>query len=228
MTELRRAFAIILILLVLFFWFGLALGLDDNRQNQFDTPIEQTLAFDVFIGKKNIGHHFFSIIQGKKKTIVQSRALFDYRIFNVSVYKYKHYSSEIFDSNLCLTELDSSTESQIKIRGSLFQTVSGRRQEDGFKVTGSNDQLIAVNCMMPFAYWAPEILRQSSLLNAQSGKEIRISVTKLVGSHLGKRYLLQGEDLDIEVQYSSKGDWVALSSRIGNGRILSYVKYEEE
>ena len=80
---------------------------------------------------------------------------------------------------------------------------------------------------MSFAYWNPEILEQTSLLNAQTGKEVDIVVRELPAIESGAKYSLEGENLNIEVQYSEEGSWISLKSKVGKGRDLKYVLSSE-
>ena len=80
---------------------------------------------------------------------------------------------------------------------------------------------------MSFAYWNPEILDQTSLLNSQTGKEVDIVVRELPVIESGAKYSLEGENLNIEVQYSEEGSWISLKSKVGKGRDLKYVLSSE-
>ena len=80
---------------------------------------------------------------------------------------------------------------------------------------------------MPFAYWNPKFLEQTSLLNAQTGKEVNIAVHELPATEYGAKYSLEGENLNIEVQYSEEGSWISLKSKVGKGRDLKYVLSSE-
>ena len=228
MTEIRRAFAVILIFMILFFWFGLAAANEVDSRAVSDTRNNTKILFDVFIGKKRIGEHLFLVGKSSDGVKVKSRASFDYRLFNISLYKYNHSSEENYDSKNCLTKINSSTLTETKVRGSLREKVTGERRHNGFWITGSNEEKLDKNCLMPFAYWNPKILEQTSLLNAQTGKEVQIAVRKLPETRSGPNYLLEGEKLSIEVSYSPKGSWISLESKIGKGRNLKYVLASEE
>jgi len=231
MTEIRRAFAVILIFMILFFWFGLAVANELGSpavSNTTNSNSNTKILFDVFIGKKRIGEHLFLVGKSSDGVKVKSRASFDYRLFNISLYRYEHSSEENYDSKNCLTKINSSTLTETKVRGSLREKVTGERRHNGFWITGSNEEKLDKNCLMPFAYWNPKILEQTSLLNAQTGKEVQIAVRKLPETRSGPNYLLEGEKLSIEVSYSPKGSWISLESKIGKGRNLKYVLASEE
>ena len=125
----------------------------------------------MFLGKKRIGEHSFLFAPSSDGVKVQSRASFNYRLLNISLYKYEHFSEENYDSENCLVKINSSTVTHTRVRGSVKQKITGQRKDNGFSITGSNEEQLDKNCVMPFAYWNPKFLKQTSLLNAQTGKE---------------------------------------------------------
>ena len=227
MTEIRRAFAIILVFVILFFWLGLAVATEAASEAISDTSSSNEVIFDVFLGKKRVGEHSFLFAPSSDGIKVQSRASFNYRLFNISLYKYEHFSEENYDSENCLVKINSSTLTETKVRGSVKQKIAGQRKENGFLITGSNEEQLDKNCVMPFAYWNPKFLEQTSLLNAQTGKEVHIAVRELPAIESRAKYSLEGENLDIEIQYSAEGSWVSLQSKLGRGRYLKYVLSSE-
>ena len=227
MTEIRKAFAIILVFVILFFWLGLAAATEVDSRSNSDKNSSKEILFDVFLGKKRIGEHSFLFAPSSNGIKVQSRASFDYRLFNITLYNYEHFSEEYYDSENCLEKINSSTLTETKIRGSVKQKIAGQRKDNGFLIKGSNEEQLDKNCVMPFAYWNPEILEQTSLLNAQTGKEVDITVRELPAIEAGAKYSMEGENLSIEVQYSEKGSWISLQSKVGKGRNLMYVLSSE-
>ena len=227
MTEIRRAFAIILVFVILFFWFGLAVATEVDSRAISETNSSNEILFDVFLGKKRVGEHSFLFAPSSDGIKVQSRASFNYRLFNISLYKYEHFSEEYYDSENCLMKINSSTLTETKVRGSVKQKIAGERKDNGFLIKGPNEELLDKNCVMSFAYWNPKILEQTSLLNAQTGKEINIAVRELPAIESGAKYSLEGENINIEVQYSEEGSWISLKSKVGKGRDLMYVLSSE-
>ena len=228
MTEIRRAFAIILVFVILFFWLGLAVATEVASEPISDTNSSKKILFDVFLGKKRVGEHSFLFAPGSDGIKVQSRASFNYRLFNISLYKYEHFSEENYDSENCLVKINSSTLTKTKVRASVKQKIAGQKSDNRFLITGSNEEQLDKNCVMPFAYWNPKFLEQTSLLNAQTGQEVHIAVRELPAIESGAKYSLEGENLNIEVQYSEEGSWISLQSQIGKGRDLKYVLSSEK
>ena len=75
---------------------------------------------------------------------------------------------------------------------------------------------------MTFAYWTQRILDQTSLLNAQTGIEVPIKVNKSKAKKSSVTYLLQAENLNIEISYSKDGDWIALNSVSDKEKTVRY------
>ena len=76
MTEIRRAFAIILIFVVLFFWLGLAVATEIGSETVSDPNGRKKILFEVFLGKKRVGEHSFLFAPSSDGVKVQSRASF--------------------------------------------------------------------------------------------------------------------------------------------------------
>ena len=62
MTEIRRAFAIILVFVILFFWFGLAVATEVDSRAISETNSNNEILFDVFLGKKELENIHFCLL----------------------------------------------------------------------------------------------------------------------------------------------------------------------
>lgn len=93
------------------------------------------------------------------------------------------------------------------------------------KGTGNLD-----GCVMSFAYWNPEILRQSRLLNSQTGEYEAVKITALGDASIMVRgtptaathYRITGPKNPIDLWYSAAQEWLALESTVAGGRRLRY------
>ena len=222
MFEVRRAFALILIFLLIFFWFGLTVANSTAKKTVSETISRKQIDFDVFIGEKRIGSHTFAFETGPNFKKVQSNAFFDYRLFNMSLYTYKHSSEETYDSRDCLLHIKSNTQTKAKLQRSVNQVVSGIRKHNEFWLEQPKKRRINKKCLMTFAYWTQRILDQTSLLNAQTGIEVPIKVNKSKAKKSSVTYLLQAENLNIEISYSKDGDWIALNSVSDKEKTVRY------
>ena len=84
---------------------------------------------------------------------------------------------------------------------------------------------------MSFAYWNPQMLRQTQLLNAQTGALEQTHVVDLGGETItvrgapvpAKRYRITGTKNPIDLWYSPADEWLALESTLAGGRRLRYA-----
>ena len=192
-----------------------------------------TLRFQVLLDDKPIGTHEFRIAAEQDRRIIESKARFDVRVLFVPVFSYRHANTEVWIDG-CVQRLDSETDSN----GRPYR-VSLDRDEAGYRIAtqdGSVEEPAA--CINTFAYWDPAFLQQSRLLNSQTGELIEVEVEALGVVDLdwpgidtpveGFRILAESDGVDIRVYYSEAGGrWVALESRLENGRLMRYVPSSE-
>lgn len=184
--------------------------------------------FRVLLNKKEIGFHSFRVAAQAERQTVEINADFDVTFFAIPVYSYDHNSREIW-SNGCLEKIASSTDDN----GDEY-TVDGELRGDSFKVATRHDQFeLEDNCVMTFAYWNKDFLRQARLLNAQTGEYLTVEINFKgieqlpLGSEKvpARRYNLLNEEqgIDITLWYdASSSKWLSLESRV-NGRVIRYL-----
>ena len=183
----------------------------------YDSVETEVWIFDAFVGKKKIGVHEFEVVRARDKITAKSSASFEYEVLKIPLFKYEHSVVEIYNSESCLERISSETTTNSKRIEML-----GERLGDKFLVRGNRNDDLEIGCLMPFAYWSPNLLDQKILLNGQTGALIDIRVAPL-DSLLGERsYLLSGGNLDIKLFYSEGGQWVGLKSKLPFGRTLKY------
>lgn len=84
---------------------------------------------------------------------------------------------------------------------------------------------------MSFAYWNPQMLRQTLLLNAQTGALEPARIVDLGNETIAvrgapvaaKRYRITGPKNPIDLWYSPSDEWLALESTLAGGRRLRYA-----
>lgn len=193
-------------------------------------------AFDVFLDNKKIGYHNFKL-SGNNKLVSSADFQVNFLFFNA--YKYQHTSVEYW-KNDCLAELEANTlENKVstKIRGHLSK---GNFLIEGLNADGEKNASLPA-CVMTFAYWNTNILKQNKLLNPQNGDYLNINF-KLVGNEKieskgeivnVKHYHLHGDSseaqigkpkLDIDIWYDLNYDWLALRSVTPEGNIINYKR----
>jgi hypothetical protein len=180
--------------------------------------------FNVFLDGKKVGTHLFEVVDADEQRLVQSIADFKVKILFFSAYSYQHTNMERWSDN-CLLAFDAKT----KVNGKRTE-VSGETADAGFMVERSDTQELLPACVMTFAYWNPEFLKQERLLNPQTGEFLDVEV-KLMGSDefevhgeqvTAQRYKITAKEIDLLVWYSSDNEWLGLESIAKTGHVIRY------
>jgi len=184
----------------------------------------EVLRFQVYLDDKPIGEHSFRISENGGTQRISSSASFDVDFLFVNAYRYRHSSSEVFRDG-CLQEIRATTDDN----GKRYR-VEGSALGKGFRVEHQDGGEQADGCLMTFAYWDPDFLGQTRLLNAQTGDIEGVSVRQkgrddvAIGDRTvsATRYALRTDKLTIDLWYNDALGWVGLSSDTGKGRRLIY------
>jgi hypothetical protein len=181
--------------------------------------------FRVFLDDTEIGYHNFRLLGQGPEQQLESVARYNVKFMYISVYRYAHDSRERWQGN-CLRQIDASTVDNGK-------TLAVRGVQDGgqFLVNGGGGPASLPACVMTFAYWNPDLLGQTRLLNVQTGEYLDVRVRTLDqetitvrGNALrAQRYALETRDFRIDLWYSPSKEWLALESRTDGGRKIRYL-----
>ncbi|MEZ0209419.1 MAG: DUF6134 family protein [Methylophilus sp.] len=186
-------------------------------------------AFDVWLDKQKIGTHTFSLNNNR----LQSRADFNVKVLFINAYRYQHQADETWQG-ACLANLKAHTE-----ENKVVTDVNGQLQDKQFvtekRSAKKSDSQTLPACIMTFAYWNAEILKQSRLLNPQNAEYLDVTVTDegaktilVKGENIQTRKYrlngrLQGKDkLKITLWYDQQQEWVALESVTPEGYRIVY------
>jgi len=185
------------------------------------------LAFTVYLDDKTIGTHRVSISNSNGKSEVITEATFKYSILLVPLYSYHLMTTEMWRDG-CLTRMTSRTDDN----GDDY-FVDARRSDDNarFFLNTQDGSAEISGCVYSFAYWDVELLKADRLLNGQTGQYETTSLTPLgkqpftfgAISTLANKFILKTERFEIELWYSSEGEWLGLQSMTESGGILRYV-----
>jgi hypothetical protein len=168
--------------------------------------------FQVFLDDQPIGHHHFTLHdsrEGGTERELKNEARFDVKLLFITVYRYTHDAAERWRGN-CLAQINARTDD------------NGKKSEVGAEPVEA--------CVMSFAYWNPEMLKQTRLLNAQTGKLETVSITAMGEEKISlrgvptpaTRYRITGPKHPIELWYGADRSWLALQSTLASGRRLRY------
>lgn len=190
--------------------------------------------FIAYLDDMEIGHHDFEVSISGIETTVLTRAEFDVSFMFIPIFKYEHSNQEVWN-NGCLIKLNSSTFNDGE---ELFVKLFN---DNGIThIETANGNLKKSDCVRSFAYWDVELIKSKVLLNSQSGELIDITY-RLIGEETllinnqpvdTQRYQLLGKDelgidIDISLWYNNSNRWVALESKLENGRVLRYQLKQE-
>ncbi len=207
-------------------WSGLALAADAptaaSAAADGKTGAQRWL-FSVALDGKPIGSHHFSLqTDGAQRTLV-SEASFNVKFLGFSAYTYQHKATEHWRGD-CLTALTSTTNDDGKAL-----RVKAQQAGDSFQVIAPKPLTVS-GCVTSYAYWNPAMLKQTRLLNAQTGAIDTVQISNAgsgtfdVRGHpvSATRWRIQGPEQPIDVWVSPQGDWVGLDASVSGGRKLSY------
>ena len=196
------------------------------------TVADSEWRFTVLLDGKSIGYHQFALSKRSTERELISEARFNVKFFFINAYSYAHDAKELWQGE-CLSTLEALTNDN----GNQHR-VHGARGDDAFSVaTGTRTESLPP-CVQTFAYWNPQILKATHLLNQQTGVFVPVVVT-LVGLEpvtvrgrqlSAERYRIveqttSRERLQIDLWYSTDRNledkqWLALESVAAGGRRL--------
>lgn len=181
--------------------------------------------FKVLLNGKEVGTHSFKVAEQDGLWTVQSDAAFDVKILFFNAYSYRHSCVETWD-DLGLKSIESTTDAN----GDDF-TVSGNRLDDHFFLSNRDGEMKLPRELYSFAYWNPDILDKTRLVNAQTGEHEAVVITEVPSAPIryqgtpldAKRYDIQVKDQTISVWYGADDmRWLALESPAKGGRVIRY------
>ncbi len=189
--------------------------------------VAQKWDFRVYLDDSAIGHHHFVVRENGAERELTTEARFDVKVLFINAYRYVHDASERWRGN-CLLNLSARTDDNGK------QSIVNARQQ-GARVSidsprGREALQAKGGCVMSFAYWNPEILRQTHLLNSQTGQYEAVTIAALGQEKItvrgapmqATRYRISGPKNPIDLWYGPDQTWLALQSTLDGGRKLRY------
>jgi hypothetical protein len=184
----------------------------------------QDWEFQVFLDEAPIGYHRYTLREQGAERELKSEARFDVKLLFINAYRYAHEATERWRGD-CLDTLAARTND-----GGQRLEVAATQQGGRFAISTPRGQNVVEGCVMSFAYWNPEMLRQSRLLNAQTGEYAAVQIADLGEEKItvrgvpvtASRYRITGTKHPIDLWYSADRAWLALQSTVDGGRRLRY------
>jgi hypothetical protein len=183
--------------------------------------------FRVLLGDSDIGEHSFTLSEQGEQRSMRIAAAFTVKLLGLTVYRYRHQATEQWTGD-CLTGLTAETDDN----GTALKVTAKPAAERMLAVESPQGTAQLGPCVMSFAYWNPAMLKQTALLNAQTGKLETVRIKTLGDESLtvrgqdvqARHYSIEGLERPIHLWYSPQGDWLALESTVAGGKRLRYVR----
>jgi hypothetical protein len=183
--------------------------------------LAQTWDFEVRLDGRPIGSHRFVVSGPPAARQVESTARFDVTLLGIPLYRYRHEARERWRGD-CLQELQSRTDDGGKPAQADLRRDPAEPGQPG--------------CVMSFAYWNPALVRQSQLLNPQTGQIDQVRFERLPEAALpvegrqaeAVRWQLTATSANGQQQVlvlwaeRASGRWIGLDARVEGGRVLTY------
>ena len=180
--------------------------------------------FRAYLDDAPIGYHRFTLREQGDARELKSESRFEVKVLFVTAYRYAHDATEQWRGN-CLDSMTARTDDNGD-----RPTVDAKMENGQLAVIRSGGSLSIGGCVMSFAYWNPQMLRQARLLNAQTGEFETVKISALGDDNIvvrgaavaAKRYRITGPKNPIDLWYSQSDEWLALESAVAGGRRLRY------
>ena len=180
--------------------------------------------FRAYLDDAPIGYHRFTLREQGDGRELKSESRFEVKVLFVTAYRYAHDATEQWRGN-CLDSMTARTDDNGD-----RPTVDAKMENGQLAVIRSGGSLSIGGCVMSFAYWNPQMLRQARLLNAQTGEFETVKISALGDDNIvvrgaavaAKRYRITGPKNPIDLWYSQSDEWLALESAVAGGRRLRY------
>ena len=180
--------------------------------------------FDVSVDGIALGTHDIALQENGQARTTRSDMRFRVALLGFTAGSYEQHEEETWQGD-CLSRLDSRTTEKGAVT-----TVAGRLEGGSFVVDGPKGQQRLPSCVMSFAYWNPRVLKQTKLVNVQTGALTPITVQppakeayELRGASIqATHYRIETARNRIDVWYSPEGEWIGLRSTSHEGHVLAY------
>lgn len=186
---------------------------------------EQTWRFKVFLDDREIGYHQVNLRDLGNQQKVAVNAYFKVKFLFFTAFQYRHQNYETWKDG-CIHHLESDTDQN----GEKF-FIRATSQEPFLTLETRQGESQLEGCVRSFAYWDPELLDRSQLLNTQNGEYEIVELVNMGdgvlayegGELTANQYRLTIEEGYIDLFYDDRNDWIGLKTKTEGGRLLSYV-----
>lgn len=184
-----------------------------------------TYDFEVRLNDKAIGHHKITVKEtAPGSTLVAGSAEYTLKILGVVVFSYRHQHDELWQGD-CLKSLQSVTETNGKTTN-----IALALDQDKLMLSKNNASSVPVpdapDCLWSYAYWAPNLRNQTTLVNGQTGALTDVAISPVAplndSAPNAQRFELVAPEQHIFVDYDALGRWNGLEVPLAKNRVLTY------
>ncbi|MCW5751403.1 MAG: hypothetical protein KIT81_09670 [Alphaproteobacteria bacterium] len=189
-------------------------------------PEDGTIAFTVTRNGREIGEHVLSFRRVGDLTEVEIAIDLRVNIAFIPVFRYIHRNREIWQGGR-LASIETRTDDD-----GTPHTVSARLRGEFLEIRSSAGNLRLPADTMPTSYWDRRVLKQSQLLNTQTGELVQVQVSEVgpetvrVGGREvpSVRYRIDG-DLKTDIWYAVHDNtWTGLRFATKDGSVIQYER----
>jgi hypothetical protein len=209
--------------------FILLLGLGISSMATSEEAAEITEPFNwrfkVYLDDKPIGWHEFRVTEQGSLSQVETEASFDVKFFFITAYRYRHRNVELYDTKGLL-----SIDAYTNANGKEYR-VRGERSAEYFLLKEGGRVEKLPSGLTAFCYWSPAILKESRLLNSQTGDYEPVDILDRGDAEVAyrgtvipaRKFDIMVKGLPISIWYAREdGRWLALESQTEGGNMLRY------
>ena len=186
-------------------------------------PATETLQYAIMRKGEQIGTHTVELKRAGKETSVNLETNVEVKVLFVTAYRFQHSATERW-VNGHLVELNSETDDN-GTQHKLTAALKGAALE----VDADGKAAQVDKNIIPSSLWNPELVRQSVMLDTQTGQVMPISVvdggseqvTVETGPAPAHRYTIKGK-FSQDVWYDSRGRLVQSQLVAKDGSVISY------
>lgn len=191
-----------------------------------DFPYGSSLSFTAVRNGQTIGHHSLTFQKNGAQLTVSTAIDLAVKFMGVTAYRYTHRAQEVWT-------------------GDTFQGLTAQTDDDGKKhaiqirrdgaalIIERNAEAVRTTLppqLLPSTHWNVRQVRQSALVNTQTGTEARVQVSVLGRETIrtasssidATRYRYTG-DLVMDQWFDDAGRWVKTSFTASDGSTVEYV-----
>ncbi len=186
-------------------------------------PADGLLAFEVWRDGSRIGTHRLTFASTGGRLTVDIDIHLAVDIAMITVYRYVHRNRETWQDGR-LVGMESTTDDD-----GTPNKVLATPSERALAIDGTRFRGAVPGEMLPTTYWRRDTVERSRLISSQDGRIFDVAVTPLgpdkvtvAGREVAaERYAMRG-DLDLDLWYDGKGEWVKLTFAASDGSMIEY------